>query len=730
MTYQHANFSLGHLDRNVSSTRVTDEGGGAQYILMFKVCLYTILYVGGCCGNIAILSIILRHKKMHTATNWLVFNLAFSDIAVAFITIPFTLITQYTKWPFGSVGCKYLIMPVVEHFAGACVLTHTAVGLARYTIVKNNREISNTSVLISICLIWSLSFFFLSGTLMGILGEFRLNEKHKCIISWYHFGSLKGSALYTYFVFPLTYLAPIVLTGFSYYRIRIISSRSLRRISHHLPQALFISRQRKNRRMNTILMKMYFMFAVTTLPFQTLLIFIHFDVLTENFKQKYGSILFHYLLALFYAQIITNPLVLFYMSIDYRRRIYDLPICCCIDVKNIRKLSLIVRQSMKEMGELKRKISAGRKISTARKISAARKISTARKISSSRYNTNRKTSRHVKISTVLSNRNHLLGDRKNSNILPRNDRKRSSNGEILNRMNRLNSICTDVRSITNSIATPTFRIPEEKEESWLSTESIYRRMEKTGEFDSEMKSQEYRKTSFRTFSNVNSRKINERKWSSNGNILTKMNQLNSILSNMNANRGRRTTSPEVANFNVLNINDKKWVSNGSILGKLNQKNNNNSDHQILSRVRKKAIVTNECKFIEENEVKRYEDNNEIVFNVNVQQQTDEEASNDDIKITPSKVIEEIIYTNLLPCLNVETIPYEKISNSLEGDLTNQHEACKSNTTETSQLCDSQECVNTLSDFDEYSDGNIIAYFYDPDLGPISFDHNNSQETDI
>ena len=73
--------------------------------------------------------------------------------------------------------------------------------------------------------------------------------------------------------------------------------------------------------MNKILMNMFVMFAITTIPWQMTYI-LRFYVPTI----KFSSTLLRYLLALFYVQIVSLPIILFYQSSDYRSRVYILPI--------------------------------------------------------------------------------------------------------------------------------------------------------------------------------------------------------------------------------------------------------------------------------------------------------------------------------------------------------------------------------------------------------------------
>jgi NADH:ubiquinone oxidoreductase subunit 5 (subunit L)/multisubunit Na+/H+ antiporter MnhA subunit len=60
-------------------------------------------------GNLMVMSAVLRRKKMRTARNIFIFNLALSDFLLA-TSIPFTVFDALTRaWPlpYSWIGCKY-----------------------------------------------------------------------------------------------------------------------------------------------------------------------------------------------------------------------------------------------------------------------------------------------------------------------------------------------------------------------------------------------------------------------------------------------------------------------------------------------------------------------------------------------------------------------------------------------------------------------------------------------
>lgn len=306
-----------------------------------------IICVTGFIGNALIARIILSFKAMRTPTNWFLLNLAICNLAIVIIVIPYQQIHQFVSWSFGEIGCKYLIMPVMEHFAGVCVLTYTAISFARYVIIrKPGASFVNKSkpiVIITIIVIWVISFLVLSTMLMGVLGKFILETKNggdrsNCELRWLSYEKRK---IYRVFVFVLTYAIPMVTTGFSYWKIQYIIAKNTKKVTGHIAEDVLLIRHRKNRQMNTALMKMYVMFAVFTLPLQLFLVLFDFKRLDTN----HGPMIFDILTMLFYAQILSSPFSLLYMSNEYREKIRCTKYCCLVVVPKMRTFSSEMRSS-------------------------------------------------------------------------------------------------------------------------------------------------------------------------------------------------------------------------------------------------------------------------------------------------------------------------------------------------------------------------------------------------
>ena len=298
---------------------------GIPQLAIIQMVLHAIIFIFGLMANLLLVLVIGRREKVKTATNWLVVHLAVSDLVIILITLPLTNIIPFTSWPFGEFGCKFLVMPTLETFAGVCVLTHAGVALMRYYLVSRplNATIGKRRASIIILLIWLIPYLVMSVTLMGILGRgkfyvTRSGVKRCKLLFW----NRASRIIYHILVFSLTYTIPMIATGFAYIRIHLQVQKNMRGIGDHLNRRMLIQREKQSRKMNQAFTVMYMFFGLTTLPAQLLPFFHLAGLVTSN-----GPIIFILLLALFYGQVLSNPAVLFYMSRKYRNELAKLVGC-------------------------------------------------------------------------------------------------------------------------------------------------------------------------------------------------------------------------------------------------------------------------------------------------------------------------------------------------------------------------------------------------------------------
>lgn len=103
-----------------------------QTVRIFLYCLFFALSV---LGNVLIIAVLLKNKRLRTVTNTFLLSLAVSDLMLCLFCMPFTLIPNLLKnFIFGSAVCK-----AVAYFMGISVSVSTfslvAISLERYSAI-------------------------------------------------------------------------------------------------------------------------------------------------------------------------------------------------------------------------------------------------------------------------------------------------------------------------------------------------------------------------------------------------------------------------------------------------------------------------------------------------------------------------------------------------------------------------------------------------------------------
>lgn len=98
----------------------------------FEIISSFVLCVIGGIGNILVVLVVCRQSKMRTVTNFLIVNLAASDLFVLFINIPLDLIVKFSgdRWLYGASMCK-LILPLQTMSTTVSVWSLVAISIGR-----------------------------------------------------------------------------------------------------------------------------------------------------------------------------------------------------------------------------------------------------------------------------------------------------------------------------------------------------------------------------------------------------------------------------------------------------------------------------------------------------------------------------------------------------------------------------------------------------------------------
>uniref|UniRef100_A0A3Q3F8W4 Gastrin/cholecystokinin type B receptor n=1 Tax=Kryptolebias marmoratus TaxID=37003 RepID=A0A3Q3F8W4_KRYMA len=137
---ERGDLSLEVIDCNVScinSSVPPRPAARASEMDMFRILLYSLIFLLSVFGNLLIIVVLIVNKRMRTVTNSFLLSLAVSDLMMAVICMPFTLIPNILEdFIFGASMCK-----IVSYLMGVSVSISTfslvAIAIERYSAICN-----------------------------------------------------------------------------------------------------------------------------------------------------------------------------------------------------------------------------------------------------------------------------------------------------------------------------------------------------------------------------------------------------------------------------------------------------------------------------------------------------------------------------------------------------------------------------------------------------------------
>lgn len=94
--------------------------------------IFTVVFLVSVVGNILVCLVIFNTPRMRTTRNYLLVNLAVSDLTVALLCIPFDVVLKVTDphWPLGSAMCN-ILWPAMTLVTNCSSSTLAAISLDR-----------------------------------------------------------------------------------------------------------------------------------------------------------------------------------------------------------------------------------------------------------------------------------------------------------------------------------------------------------------------------------------------------------------------------------------------------------------------------------------------------------------------------------------------------------------------------------------------------------------------
>lgn len=278
---------------------------------------YSVIIVVGCIGNLLLIFTVFRWREMRTPCNYLIANNAIADLGVVTIGAPLRIVEVYEGWVLGEPLCQ-ILAPTQDTFAVVSVITYTLIAFERYRAVMSpfKPKLSSHNILIIVSITWVLGYISAGLPMALLLRVVHVAGTPYCMASFPSDLSRQSYEVYLVIVFLLI---PLVTQTAAY-------SRLVHRLTRDDPLERSFSdprssrrRQLKKNRVVRVTITLVVFFQICYIPRMAMMLIFEFAPRTfiQNIYFQYVDLT---IFVLFYIKHVINPIILFSISTDFRKR--------------------------------------------------------------------------------------------------------------------------------------------------------------------------------------------------------------------------------------------------------------------------------------------------------------------------------------------------------------------------------------------------------------------------
>jgi len=303
-------------------------------LAIFGFVFYAVIFCLGVFGNVFVICTVFRETKLHTPFNYLVINLAVSDLCVFFVSIPIVVFSECFSWPLGELACRFS-RPLFLVFTGVSVCTMITLSYERYRAVVRPLapKLTRKIAVQIIGLIWILSYpifglprFFMFGltTEKGIL---QCDPVGKNFV--YHMAANTWRII-------CVLIVPSVVVSWAYVRVMRQLKQDLAVIGDTFAsQDMTRSRAQRNVKTMRLLITIILVFVACFLPFNMVT---SLNALSSYEQWQYNETVESMSRMSQVAHSCFNPIILCLLSADFRKAWKKL---CAFGVKGVKGRSKV-----------------------------------------------------------------------------------------------------------------------------------------------------------------------------------------------------------------------------------------------------------------------------------------------------------------------------------------------------------------------------------------------------
>ncbi|KAJ8683833.1 hypothetical protein QAD02_019625 [Eretmocerus hayati] len=277
-------------------------------------CLYSIVFIVGVFGNALVAFVVIRNVHMRTVTNIFIANLAFSDILLCFLGIPFTpLYTFMETWSFGGPMC-YLLTYSQGVSIYISTFTLTSIAADRFHVILfplRPRMKTETCVFIVVA-IW-IAALILTLPYGLNMKFFTQDGIDYCEEEW----TESDMRIFSTFTTTLQFVIPFLIIAICYGCVSVrLNRRTKNRPGCSNSRREEADRER-NRKTNRMLIAMVVVFAVCWMPLNLCNIVIDFNTEIENWRYYKAFFFIAHLIAM--SSTCYNPFLYAWLNENFKK---------------------------------------------------------------------------------------------------------------------------------------------------------------------------------------------------------------------------------------------------------------------------------------------------------------------------------------------------------------------------------------------------------------------------
>ncbi|NXL92455.1 GPR83 protein, partial [Alectura lathami] len=289
------------------------------------VTAYSIIIVFSLFGNVLVCHVVIKSKRLRSATSLFIVNLAVADIMITLLNTPFTLARFVNStWIFGKGMCH------VSRFAQYCslhvsALTLTAIAVDRHQVIMHplKPRLSTAKGVIYISVIWIMATCFsLPHAIYQNLFTFEYSEEVTRCLCLPDFPE-PADLFWKYLdltTFVLLYVLPLLVISAAY--TTVAKKLWLRNVIGDVTVEQYFALRKKNKKTIKMLMLVVILFAVCWFPLNCYVVLLSSQTIHSNNALYFA---FHWLAT---SSTCYNPFIYCWLNDSFRAELKALLNIC------------------------------------------------------------------------------------------------------------------------------------------------------------------------------------------------------------------------------------------------------------------------------------------------------------------------------------------------------------------------------------------------------------------